>query len=185
MKRRRKKSNQTLFNIIGLLVIISMVIGGLSLAIIPPSGSTPTPFPTLPSSATPSTIAPPTVTLTPSETPLPAGPPSLTPATPAAPTVTATATVTPTATATSIANPAATPIHLTSKDAERFWNNTRDSNGKSNQTIRQLYSCKRSQSARATGPGLWVPRPQRRRQDDDYSHVAWHPAPYQWKCPSL
>lgn len=148
MKRRRKNQSQTIFNIVGLLVVISMVMGGLLLAVIPPSRPTPTPFPTpprpttLPATATPVTTATPTpsptVTFTPADAPLPTAAVTITPttaSTPAdAPLLTATATITPTttaspavtatvtssATATTVTDLVTTPIPLGSREVESF-----------------------------------------------------------------
>jgi predicted phosphodiesterase len=71
---RRRRLGQNLFNVVGLLVIVSMVIGGLSVAIIPSSRPTPTPFPTL---ALPTATA--TIIATPSATATPVAEPVATP----------------------------------------------------------------------------------------------------------
>jgi predicted phosphodiesterase len=74
VRHRRRRLGQNLFNVVGLLVIVSMVIGGLSVAIIPSSRPTPTPFPTL---ALPTATA--TIIATPSATATPVAEPVATP----------------------------------------------------------------------------------------------------------
>ena len=71
MKRRRKNANQRIFNIVALIVVVSMVLGGLLVTIIPPSVPKP-PSPTpLPATATLTATATATATntLVPAATP--------------------------------------------------------------------------------------------------------------------
>lgn len=147
MRRHRKNLRKTIFNIVGLVVIISMALSGLLMTIIS-SRSTPTPFPTLPGPTTPpATDTPlatapsthtPTVTFTPVDTLPPTATsiattePTLTDAPPPTATATVTptttllpagtSTITPTATTTPVAG-LATPIPLGSRDAESFSDN--------------------------------------------------------------
>ncbi len=69
MKRRRKNLNQVVFNVVGLLVVISMVAGGLFLTLFPPSEQRSPPTVTRPATAVP--------TYTP--TVMPVGDPAATP----------------------------------------------------------------------------------------------------------
>jgi hypothetical protein len=122
VKRRRRKLSQTIFNVVGLLVVVSMVMSGLLMTIFPPSRPTPTPFPTrprpttLPATHTPLATDESTRTPTATTTPTGAPPPSAT--------VTLTATLPPTATplatATPIAGLEATLTPLSSGDVESF-----------------------------------------------------------------
>lgn len=133
MKRHRKNLNQTIFNIVGLLVVVSMVMGGLVLVIIPPSRPTPTPFPTRPRPTTSPVTATSTVTAAPTHTPTATFAPTDTPSPTATAIVTPTMTSTPTeapppaatttATPSAAATPAAslvTPIPLGSRDVGSF-----------------------------------------------------------------
>jgi hypothetical protein len=121
-RRRRKKLSQTIFNVVGLVVVVSMVMGGLLLTIIPPSRPTPTPFPTRPRPTTPpathTPLAPAESTYTPTATSTPTGTP------PPSATVTLTATLTPTATPLATATPTAdltaTLTPLSSRDVDSF-----------------------------------------------------------------
>jgi len=140
VKRRRRQLNQTIFNIVGLVVVVSMVMGGLLMTVIPPARPTPTPLPTrprpttLPATHTPLTTTEPTDAPTATSatietpptsatvTPTLAIPPTVMPV-PSA-TVTLTMTLPPTATSPATATPVAgllaTPIPPGSKDVERL-----------------------------------------------------------------
>jgi hypothetical protein len=129
VKRRRRNLSQIVINVVGFLVVVSMVIS-LALVFIPPPEPTPTPLPTLPPPTTPPATDTPAalpgttgvypLTLTATVTPFEISPlattarPTLSPP----PTVAATATSPPTA--TSVAGLVATPIPLGSREVGRF-----------------------------------------------------------------
>ncbi len=112
MRRRSKNLGQAIFNIVGLVVIISMVMGGLLMSIIPTSRPTPTPLPTRPRPTTPSATATPVATATLTNSPTATFTPADTPQPTTAVTITSTttATVTPTTTLPPAVTPTATPL---------------------------------------------------------------------------
>ena len=124
MKRRRKNLSQTIVNIIGIMVVASMILS-LALVFIPTPEPAPTPSPTLPPPTTPPATATPLATATPTHSPTvtftPADIPQPTTAVTATSTMTATVTVTatPPATATPVAG-LATPIPLGSRNEDTF-----------------------------------------------------------------
>lgn len=126
MRRRRSNRSQTIFNLLGLVVVVSMVLGGIVLSVVPPSRPTPTPRPTWPlPTVSPSPTS--TAIALPPPTPTTTVPPTFTPTATASltltPTVTASPTSTPTATPLATVTPIAglaTPIPLGSRDVESF-----------------------------------------------------------------
>jgi FtsP/CotA-like multicopper oxidase with cupredoxin domain len=122
MKHRRKNLSQTIVNIIGIMVVASMILS-LALVFIPMPEPEPTPSPTLPPPTTPTATATPVATATPTHSPTvtftPADIPQPTIAVTATSTMTATVTATPPATATPVAG-LATPIPLASGNKDTF-----------------------------------------------------------------
>ena len=122
MKRRRKNLSQTIVNIIGIMVVASMILS-LALVFIPTPEPAPTPSPTLPPPTTPSATATPVATATPTHSPTvtftPADTLQPTTAVTATSTMTATVTATPPATATPVAG-LTTPIPLGSRNEDTF-----------------------------------------------------------------
>ncbi len=117
MKSRRKNLSQRILNVVGLVVIVSMVGGGLLMTFFPPATPTPTPSPTWPRPTTPPATATPATTATPIRSP------TITLAPSGTPTLTTTLTVTPTATlpatATPIADHGETPSCVEGSPQER------------------------------------------------------------------
>ena len=125
MKQRHRNLSQRLFNLIALLVVVSMVVGGLLASVIPPSEPTPTPFPTLPpptptDTSTPTATVAPTHTATPTVTPTAIATVTLTETLTETPSPTVTTTATLSATVTPATESVATPIPLGSRDLESF-----------------------------------------------------------------
>lgn len=122
MKRRRKNMSQMIVNIIGIMVVASMILS-LALVFIPTPEPAPTPSPTLPPPTTPPATATPVAAATPTHSPTvtftPADTPQPTTAVTATSTMTATVTATPPATATPVAG-LATPIPLGSRNEDTF-----------------------------------------------------------------